>query len=703
MFDIQRTFAVGEIAPSLYGRADVARFSAALRSCRNFVVRKEGGVKNRQGTQFIAEVKDSSKATKLLKFVFNDNDSLVLEFGNLYVRFFNNGAAVAIATPAAWDIATPYAARDLVSYGGVNYYCRTASTGNQPDTSPTQWYPLTGNIYEIPTPFTTAMLPNIRYEQSGDVLTLVHPDLQVNELIRYGDTAWSVANPTITNSPFTGANDYPGTVTFYQQRRIFASTNDEPEDIFVGKTGDYYDFTTGVNPADGFQFALAGRGINQVRHLVGVAGRFVALTSGGSWVIGGGSDRALMPTAINAQQNEYIGAGNVRPVVVGPVLLYEQSRGSLVRAVNYDFGSDSLKGEDLTIYSSHLFTGRTIAAMDYQAAADTVLWCVMSDGAMIGMTYLPEQEVAGWHRHDTDGSFEDVCIVPEGTYDAVYTIVNRTIGGATKRYVERVADQFVDDMDEARFLDSWLSYDGTNATATTLTLSGSGWTSNDTLTLTASASIFIAGDVGNAYDLNAGGVTRRVVVTGYTSGTVVSVRPDQNIPVALQAVATAVWSKAVDELSGLSHLEGKTVSVLADYGVVSDAVVASGAITLAEPATKIVVGLPITSEIELLDIEQPNGMTLIDSKKRVHKVKVLVESSRGLKASCDGGTTFDDAVPAEFVGDDYGAVPELFTGVTEINLGAEWNDHGRVIIRQTDPLPVTVLAVAPVYAIGKDY
>ena len=657
MFDIQRSFAAGEIAPALYGRADVAKFSTALRSCRNFVVRKEGGVKNRQGTQFITEVKDSSKRVKLIPFKFNDNDTYILEFGNLYVRFIRNGAQVTVL----------------------------------------------GVPLEVVTPYTDAQVADIKFEQSGDVLTLVHPSHDVRELVRSGPTTWALNTPTLTADPFTGANDYPSTVTFFQQRRIFACTNDEPEDIFVGMVGDYYDFTAGVNPADGFQFALAGRGINQVQHLVGVAGRFVALTSGGSWVINGGADGGLIPTAINARQNEYVGAGSIRPVVVGPVMLYEQARGSLVRSVNYDFGSDSLRGDDLTVYSSHLFNGKTMVAMDYQFAFDTVLWITMSDGGLLGMTYMPEQEVAGWHRHDTDGSFEDVCVIPEGTYDAVYVVVNRTINGSTKRYVERMADQFIGDMAAARFVDSWLSYNGTNTTATTLTLSGSGWTSNDTLSLTASASIFVAGDVGNAYDLAIGGVTIRVVVTAYTSGTLVSVRPDQNVPASHRAVATASWAKAVDQLSGLGHLEGKEVAVLADYGVVSNETVASGAITLSSPASKIVVGLPITAEIELLDIENPQGMTLIDAKKRVHKVKLLVESSRGIKVSSDGGSTFDDAVPGGFTGDDYGAVPTLTTGVVEVNTAAEWNDHGRIIVRQTDPLPLTVLSAAPVYNIGKDY
>lgn len=706
MFNIQRSFAAGEIAPALYGRADVARFSTALRTCRNFIVRKEGGVKNRTGSQFITEVLDSSKATRLLKFVFNDEQTYILEFGDQYIRFIKAAAQITISAPSAWSNATTYTKTQLVSYSGVNYYSLQGSNLNkQPDLEPTYWYALDGAIYEIPSPYLEADLFDIKYEQSGDVLTLVHPSYEPYELTRTADTAWSLDIPTLTSDPFTGSNDYPSTVTFFQQRRVFARTNSEPEDIWPSKVGDFYDFAAGVNAGDAFQFTLAGRGVNQVQHLVGAGGKFIALTTGGAWLINGGSDGTLTPTAINARQHGYDGAGDIRPVVVGNRLLYEQKRGSLIREVLYNFGEDGLQGQDLTIYSSHLFNGHTLVSMDYQHAFDTVLWSVRDDGTLLGLTYLPEQEVVGWHRHDTGNGdvYEDVCVVPEGNYDAVYVVVKRSINGSNKRYIERFADQFLGDIDEARYADSWLSYDGTNATATTITASGSAWTSNDTVTLTASASIFSSGDVGNAFVLTAGGVTRTFRVTAYTSGTVVSAKPTQNVPSALQGVATAVWSKAVDQLSGLSHLEGRTVAVLADGAVVDQEVVASGAITLATPASKIVVGLPIQSEIELLDIERPDGMTLIDTKKEVIKVKMLVESSRGISASADEGATFDVVRPEGFVGDDYGAIPELTTGVVEVPLSPTWNDHGRVIVRQDDPLPLTILSVAPIYKVGGNY
>ena len=701
MFDIQRSFAAGEIAPALYGRADVARFSTALRTCRNFIVRKEGGIKNRTGTQFIAEVKNSNVANRLIKFVFNNEQSYVLVFGNNTLRFIKNGAEVQVSGVVDWSASLSYGVGDLASSLGINYVCILGHAPSHTPPNATYWYALSGTTLELPTQYPSSVVGEIKFEQSGDVLTLVHPTIPILELTRYTDTKWALVEPVLTGSPFTTPGNRPGTVTFYQQRRVFARTDTSPESIIPSQIGDYYAFTPGVNAADSFRFTLAGRGVNQVQHLIGVGGRFVALTEGGAWEIKGGAGGSLTPTAINAMQNSYDGAGKVRPAIAGNNLLYQQGRGSLVRAISYDFGSDALKGHDLTVFSSHLFNGNTLLAMDYQRAFDTVLWCVRNDGILLGMTYMPEQDVLGWHRHDTDGAYEDVCVVPEGNYDAVYVLVRRIINGVTKRYVERFADQFFSDISLARFLDSWLPYDGTNATATTLTLTGSAWTVNDTLTLTASSALFSAGDVGNGFVLTAGSVVRAVTVLTYTSPTVVSVRAEVDIPVALRNVATAVWSKAVDDISGITHLEGKQVSVLGDGVVLGSFTVSSGAIHLPAPYSKIVVGLPYVSEAGLLDIENPNGMTLIDANKQVIKVRMLVESTRGVQVS-DDGVNYDDAVPSDFVGDDYAAIPTLKTGVIEVALSPEWNNSGRVTIRQTDPLPLTLLAAAPTYRVGKD-
>src|SRR3990167_11559118 len=120
---IQRSFAAGEIAPALFGRADLVKYQTGLRTCRNFFVRRHGGVSNRPGTKYIDVQKDSSKRGRLLKFVFNDEQTYVLWFEHLSMRVVRDGALVLVSGVAAYNAGTAYVIGDLASSAGVNYYC----------------------------------------------------------------------------------------------------------------------------------------------------------------------------------------------------------------------------------------------------------------------------------------------------------------------------------------------------------------------------------------------------------------------------------------------------------------------------------------------------------------------------------------------------------------------------------------------------
>jgi hypothetical protein len=194
---IQRSFAGGEIAPALYGRADQTKYQTGLKTCRNFQVKKHGGVANRSGSRMVAEVKNSALATYMMKFVFNDDQTYIIEVGNLYMRFYRNPspytspARIVVAGVAAYNGATTYNLADLVVQAGVNYYCIATTVGNAPPNA-AFWYPLTGVIYEIPTPYATADLSLLKFFQSGDTVTIVHPSYDERELTRTGHTTWKL-------------------------------------------------------------------------------------------------------------------------------------------------------------------------------------------------------------------------------------------------------------------------------------------------------------------------------------------------------------------------------------------------------------------------------------------------------------------------------------------------------------------------------
>lgn len=822
---IQRAFAGGEIAPVLYARADQIKYQYGLAACRNFIVRKEGGAQNRAGTEFIAEVKDSSVGARMWKFVFNDEQTYLLEWGDEYLRFCREGVQIEVSGVAAWLTATAYVVGDLRSNGGVNYYCQEAHTSGvfATDLAAEKWHALTGTIYEIPTPYATEDLDELQFVQSGDVVTIVHPSHAVRELVRSGHTAWTLTavafapaitapqnpvvikgstgtktyeyqitaikdetleeslpsatatastagapsvsaphelswdavagavdynvyravngvfsylgrasgtaysddgkmepntldTPPIDRDPFDSVGNYPGVVGFFNQRQLYARTDNDIEKTWASRVGDYRNMSTRspLVDDDALSWTLAMRQVNQIRHLIELD-RLVILTTGGMVTVRGDQDGVLRPGAINARsQAGSHGADSIPPVVIGNQVVFVQKGGSVVRSLLYEFESDGYRGSDLTIFASHLFRGKTVVAMDYAETPDSIIWCVRSDGVLLGLTYLPEHEVWGWHRHDTgsNDAFEDLVVIPEDGEDAVYVLVKRFIDGATKRYIERlhsreIGDQAVD----AFFVDSGLSYDGRNTTAKTMTLSGgTDWLYTEDLTLTASSAEFVAGDVGNAYLLRIidddpesetyGEVTARVICTiqTFTSDTVVTVRANKTVPAALRGVATAEWDRQVDELSGLDHLEGETVSILVDGHVHPQEVVSGGEITLDRPYGVIHVGIPIEADLETLPLANPQGQTIIDRRKLITKVTLLVENSRGIFIGPDGSNLVE-LPPEDSV--DWDQPVELQTGPITLRIPGTWGKQGRVLIRQSDPIPLTVLAVAPAGAVAE--
>lgn len=850
----QKSFASGELTPSLHARVDISKYQTGLRTCRNFVVHRHGGVSNRAGSQFIAEVKDSTKNVRLIPFVFNSTQTYVLEFGDQYMRVHKNGSQVIEAAKTITGItqANPavvtsashgYATGEEVYLSGIvgmtqlngrnlkitvlsaNTYSLQYMDGTNVNSTGFTAYSSAGSsyrVYTISTPYLEADLPAIKYIQSGDIVTLTHPSYAVRDLARTGDTSWTLstvtfepsiatptglsvgnagtpatttysyvvtaiqedtyeeslasstattttgaatlngtnyntlswtavtgatqynvyrvvngvsafigiagtnayndqgqANPDSDNTPpearnpFSTTNEYPACATYYQQRLMFANQNNNTEAIYGSRTGAFENFTQSQILADddAVTFSIVGRQVNSVNHLIDL-GSLIIFTDSGEWTAQGDNSGVLKPTAINTKQYSYNGSNsNLAPIIIGNTALYVQKNGSIVRDLGFNYQVEGYSGNDLTIFGAHLVDGYTLTDWAYQKTPHSVVWAVRDDGAMLGLTYIKEQDIIGWHRHDfEDGLVENVCSVPEGSEDALYVVVNRTINGREVRYVERMASRLIDDIKDAKFLDSHLSYDGRNTGVKTMTLSGSGWTSNDTLTCTASAATFSASDVGNEVHFYlADSSVIRCEITAYTSSTVVSVRPNRDVPVEIQATATTEWALAVDSVSGLYHLEGKNVSVFADGFVIANPnndsytikTISSGTLTLDRAYAVIHVGLPYTSDFESLDIDTVQGETIADKSKNTGKVTLYVEKTRGLwlgaSAPVDEATDFlgglTEIKARLFEG--YDQPVDLSTGKMDVIIRSEWNSNGRIFLRQTDPIPATILALIP--------
>lgn len=272
--------------------------------------------------------------------------------------------------------------------------------------------------------------------------------------------------PPESQNPFPGAGDYPGAVSYFEQRRCFAGTSNKPQNLWLTRSGteSNMNYSIPTQDDDAIVVKVAAREANTIRHLVPLTD-LVMLTSGGEWKCGSGSADALAPSTIQIKPQAYQGASNVQPIVTGNSILYSQDRGARIREVTYSWEAQSYKTNDLSIMAPHLFDGYTLVDMAFMRSPFPVLWAVRSDGVLLGMTYVPDQQVIAWHQHDIDGEIESVCVLAEGTEDVLYVVAKRTINGSSKRYVERLHSRQFTDQEDAFFVDCAATYSGVPATS----------------------------------------------------------------------------------------------------------------------------------------------------------------------------------------------------------------------------------------------
>lgn len=218
------SFNAGEFSPNLEGRSDLAKYPQACKLAENFIVLPQGPRQRRPGFRYVTAVKDETKGAWLIRFEFSATQAFILEFGDLYVRFFAQHGRVQATGVTAYNGATAYAIGDMALSGGIIYYAIAATTGNAPPNA-TYWYPMTAitattAIYEVPSPYSFAAMTNadgscaLQFVQSGDVLYIAHRLRTVKpyKLTRLGNTDWVFSEYAPNQGPFLSENTSTTTI-----------------------------------------------------------------------------------------------------------------------------------------------------------------------------------------------------------------------------------------------------------------------------------------------------------------------------------------------------------------------------------------------------------------------------------------------------------------------------------------------------------
>lgn len=658
-------FTGGELSPRLDGRNDIAKYNSGCKTLENMIVYPHGSASRRSGTQFVAEVKDSTKKTRLISFEFSTIQTYILEFGDQYIRFYKDNGQI-LSGGSAYEIASPYLEAELFDIkfaqsADTMYICHP---NHQPRkltrTGHTNWVLTNDVIINGPfmdhnvetttlqashkvvgatTTVTASSTTGINVNQgflSTDVGRLIHissghlkitsvtsTTVVVGTVIK--DLSTVLATTDFALGSFSDTTGYPSCVTFFEQRLVFAATIAQPQTIFFSRSADYENFDDKYHETvaddDAIVYTIASNQVNAIRFLTATRTLIIGTAGGEFAVNGGGTGEAITPTNILINKQSNHGAANVDGIAVGNATLFLQRAKRKIRELAYNFDVDGYTAPDLTILAEHV-TESGITQMAYQEEPNSIVWCVRTDGQLLGFTYQREQQVTAWHRHIFGGSFgsgnavcESVEVLPTDSSEyQVWVIVKRTINGVTKRYVEYLHNLDFDETDDTSFnyLDSQLAYDG-SATTT---------------------------------------------------------------------------------ISGLDHLEGEEVSVLANGATHPNKTVSSGAITLDRSSTKVKVGLPYVSLLQTMRIDAGSQNGTSQSKtKRIYEITARLYESIGIEIGPDLDNM--ERIPFRSSANPMDSGVNVFTGDKDIEFRGNYETDGFIFVRQNQPLPLTVLSLYP--------
>lgn len=680
----QNNFSSGELSPKVYGRFDLSAYFNGLRRMENFIGQTQGGAIFRGGFHFVAETKSGNKAF-IQKFKFSDIQSYALEFTDLNIRIYKDrGIVLNVGVPV--DIVTPY---------------------------------LESELFEL------------KFAQDAIDLYIVHPNHQPRKLTRTSDTAWTIAlHAPAGVVPAFSANNYPSAVGIYEQRLIYGGSITNPETLWFSKSALFDDFTIGTGATDGLKYTVAVGDTNNIKWIKGTED---FLTIGGIGDIlratGGEGESAIAPDQISIKPTNTFGVADQNPVARRQSIIYTQD----TQRTLLSFEKDELgvyKPVDNNVASDHI-TDSGINQLAYMEGRPDVVWAVKENGDLIGMTLNRAQQVSGWGRHTTDGDFISVATTPRARdYDTLWVCVKRVVNGSNTYHIEYLNDnptfprredfvtgpdnEIADDDTFQRALfeaqrqyihvDNAATFDGAQraidagASLTIGAVTGSG------ITFTASAAVFVSGDVGNEIVVKSTDGSRFGIatITGFTSTTIITCGIDVDFD-AVTAYPAGEWYITADTITGLTNLEGRTVSVVTDGAVHPERTVASGSITLEAQASVVHVGLPYTGTLETMDLEGGGTTGTSQTKKKsVYKIGMRLLDTSGLEFGSNY-YKLEDRLLREAI-DLMDNPPPLFTGdeIIRFEDGGDdgWARSKRIIVRQTLPLPAVVQLVVPYFTVS---
>lgn len=532
----------------------------------------------------------------------------------------------------------------------------------------------------------------------------------------------SVDKVIVGDVPFREVDKYPGAVTFYEDRLIYGGSNDRPQTLYFSRSADPDDFSVGTEVDDGIDYSVSGEG-NSIQWLRGT-NQFLAIgTFGDVLQATGGLDQVITPTSISIKPANAFGVADIDPVGRGSQIYYVQRNQLVIRSFEYDFEQNSYRPVNRNLVADHI-TSSGITQMTFQEGLPNILWCVRTDGVLAGLCIEDTEGLSGWHRLVTDGVIASVAAVPRNiSYDELWMCVERD----GNYYMEYQTDEAIhvrrsdyingtESSDDSLFqnlsferqkeyihVDSSLTYDGSgvgltaSAAITPASIGGTG------VTFTASASVFSANDVGrHIWRKSVTGVEiGRAEITAYTSGTEVICDVLEGFD-SVDQIPAGEWYLTANAVTGLDHLEGKEVTIIADGAQHDKRTVTNGSVSLQREVSVAHIGLGYTGYLETNNLES-GGVNGAAQNKRMSLTAIGIRFLDSLFAKYGEGYYNLEDISFRRASMKMDRPPTLFSGDQKVQVtnkvsdevSGGWQRGKRVIIVQEQPFPCNVQMIVP--------
>jgi len=533
----------------------------------------------------------------------------------------------------------------------------------------------------------------------------------------------------------------------YEQRLVMSSYLGE---MFASRPGYLGNFSRNFPLSSDSALHIRVAGLQaEIYHMIDNDG-LVVFTSQGVWLHSG----ALTPTNLGLEKKgKWVIEENVPPIAIPGAVLFVDRLSNTVRQLSYSEEAGTYTGDELSIFSDHLFSTNRVTSWAFQDGPLPLLWVTFADGTYAAFTYERNEQMRAWTRHDSGYDVEFVA----SANGAFNSYLNEFQDGVTlmvinkdgTRYIEKVSPRYATDeqieaepeyemkvvppIDAVVTWSHCLTDDLTDDDITLAPVTPSDWDGPLTLSVVNDAIFVTTGDAPGAV----GSILRwfhpvyksaiDLEVTARASNNSITVQPTNGtypieFPSAYATNPRLYVTKTT--FTGLAHLNSESVSVVADGGVIASpnndledyptCTPSAGSLTLPESLRGAIVhiGRPRIADIKTLAIDTVEQRPVLLESKTSNKVYVKTHNSRGIyvgsKFPRDNGVAGEQSngsnmTPLEQYEIDYeedepfiaNRPPQPSSKRFAVNLPGDWETEGRICIRIVDPVHFEILSITP--------